>query len=391
MTLKRIMTGAFAAGAMTLAALGPATAQTRGVTDDEIIIGTHLDLSGPTAAAMGPLKTGIEMAFDDINANGGIHGRNLRLVVEDNAYQPKQAVRAVQSLITKENAFLIFSPFGTGTSAAGYAVAAKMNTPHVFPYTGVPSIFHPEGSTGSFTYIADYARATSTGLDWLIKELGSKRVGVLYQDDAFGKLVLEGVEQALAANGLELIETAGYKPGDVDFSAQVTKLNAADVDLVVLGTVVRETIGSYMTIRKMGWDVDVVTTTPGRTDIVPLLAKGGLDGLYGIGSWNIPGSGEDSEEAAAWLERFTAANPGMAPEAASVAYLMAHWMAQGLEAAGPDLTVEGFNAAMEGSTYKDIFGHPEMTLVNGHISPEVTSLWVAEGETWRKISDDIVK
>ena len=284
---------------------------------------------------------------------------------------------------------MILGPLGTGPSSAGFAVAARSNVPHVFPWSGVPKIFHPEGSSGTYTYHGDYARATSTGLDWLIKKLNPKRVGILYQDDAFGKHILAGVDTALVSNGLDLSIRTSYKPGDIDFSAQLTKLKAADVDLVVLSTIIRETIGSYTTIRKMSWNVDVVTAIPGRSQIVPLLAKGAMDGLYGIGQWNIIDTKSHTTESETWLTRFQAAYPGMPADNATVSYLMTDWVAQALESAGPDLTVESFNTAMEGSTYKDIFGNAEMTLVNGHITPEVVSVWKVDDSVWRKISDDI--
>jgi ABC-type branched-subunit amino acid transport system substrate-binding protein len=377
--------------ALALFSWGSAFAQARGVTDDEIVIGTHLDLSGPAAAGMPPFVAGMEMAFNEVNEAGGIHGRKIRLVIEDNAYQPQQAVRATQSLIKKDKAFLIFSPFGTGTSAAGFALAAKEGVPHVFPLTGAPSLFHPEGSNGSFTYLVDYVWSTRVGLDWVIKKKGSQRVGLLIQDDAFGKTVQAGVLQALEANNIDIVETTTYKPGDVDFSAQLTKLKAADVDLVVLATVLRETIGAYVTIRKMGWDVDVLTAIPGRTQIGGILAKGGLDGLYGIGQWIIPGSSADTPEGKAWLKRLAAQHPQATPDTAMLAYTMAHWVIQALDAAGPNLSVDSFNAAMEGSTYLDIFGHPKLTMKNGHISPQFASVWQADNVTWKKVSGDFTE
>ncbi|KZL19863.1 hypothetical protein PsAD2_01685 [Pseudovibrio axinellae] len=379
----------FVACTLALGTTTTALSDTRGVSEDEIIIGTHLDLSGPVAAAMPPLVAGIQTRLQEINEAGGIHGRKLRLLIEDNAYQPKQAVRAVQKMVTKDQAFLIFSPFGTGTSAAGYAFAQKFGVPHVFPWSGVPAIFHPKGTEGSFTYVEDYAWATGAGVDWIIKDKGFKRIGVLYQDDAFGKLVLAGVDEALKSNGLTLVESAGYKPGDVDFSAQIAKLKAADVDLVVLGTVIRETIGAYSSIRKVGWGVDVITTIPGRSQVVPLLGKSAMDGLYGVGQWNIPGTGNDSAAAQTWLAKFNEANPGVPAENAAIAYLMTDWLVQALEAAGPNLTVESFNTAFEGSKYQDIFGSPELTMTNGHISPEVASVWKVDGLGWVKVSDDI--
>lgn len=379
---------AFVAGAFVA---GGTLAGQRGVSDTEIILGTHIDLSGPVAAAMPPLKAGIEMRIDEQNEAGGIHGRKIVLKIEDNGYQPKQAVRAVQKLITKDEVFAIFSSFGTGTSAAGYAIAAKAGVPHVFPWSGVPAIFHGKGDPGSFTYVADYGWATSAGLDWFLRNKGAKKVGVLYQDDAFGKLVLAGVEKTLGEHGLKIIETAGYKPGDVDFSAQATKLKAADVDLVVMATVLRETIGGYVTIRKMGWDVNVLTTIPGRSQIIPLLAKGAVDGLYGIGQWNIPGTGQDSEEGVAWAAKFKEKYPNLPNETAAVGYLTTDWILQSLEAAGKDLTTESFINAMSESSYTDIFGNPTLRFKDGHISPQVASVWQVEGTSWKKISEDVVE
>ncbi|WP_163847695.1 ABC transporter substrate-binding protein [Pseudooceanicola aestuarii] len=388
---RRTLIGAMAALGLAGLQATEAGAQTRGVSDDEIVLGTHMDLSGPAAAGMPPIVAGLEVAVKELNAAGGIHGRQLRLVVEDNGYQPGNAVRAVQKMATRDNVFAIVSPFGTGTSAAGYAVAAKMGVPHLFPWTGVPEIFHKTGDDRSFTYVADYGWVTQAGVEWLIAEKGAQRIGILYQDDAFGQTVIAGVEAAAKATGTEVVETASYKSGALDFSAQVTKLRNADADLVVLATLPRETIGSYTTIRRGDWDVDVVTSIPGRSQVVPLLAKGTLDGLYGIGQWNLPGD-DETPEAQAWIAQFAEDYPGLPSEGGIVSYMMMMWVAQALEAAGPDLTAESFAAAMEGSTYEDkVFRNQTLTLTDGHIAPEVASVWQVDDVTWRKLSDDITE
>ena len=93
-------------------------AQASGVSDKEIVIGTHMDLSGPVAAGMPQLRNGTQMRFDELNEAGGVHGRRVRLIVEDNAGSPQQAVRAVDKLIRKDEVFAIVNPFGSGTNAA---------------------------------------------------------------------------------------------------------------------------------------------------------------------------------------------------------------------------------------------------------------------------------
>ena len=97
------------------ALLGSAQAAT--VSDTEIVLGTHLDLSGPTAAGSPMLRNAMQMRLDEVNAAGGIHGRKLRLVTEDNGSQPQQAVRAVQKLIKSDNVFAIVNAFGSGPNA----------------------------------------------------------------------------------------------------------------------------------------------------------------------------------------------------------------------------------------------------------------------------------
>ena len=90
-----------------LATMLASTAHSGGVTDKEIVLGTHMDLSGPVAAGMPQLRNGMQMRIDEINEAGGINGRKLRIVVEDNGSQPQLAVRAVDKLIRSDDVFAI--------------------------------------------------------------------------------------------------------------------------------------------------------------------------------------------------------------------------------------------------------------------------------------------
>ncbi len=121
-----------AAAAGTLFASGAASAAA-GVSDGEIVLGTHLDLSGPTAAATPQLRNGTQMRIDEANEAGGINGRKLKLIVEDNALQPAQAVRAVQKLTRKDEVFAIVNPFGSGTNAAAVKGAVEAGTVYFAP------------------------------------------------------------------------------------------------------------------------------------------------------------------------------------------------------------------------------------------------------------------
>ena len=108
----------FKLGLVAFAFAGVATAQTQGVSKNEIVIGTLQDLSGPIVAFSKQLVHGMNMRVDEINAQGGINGRKLKLVVEDHGYDPKKAVLATQKLVQKDKIFAMVPTIGTPTSMA---------------------------------------------------------------------------------------------------------------------------------------------------------------------------------------------------------------------------------------------------------------------------------
>jgi len=107
-----------------------------GISDKEIVVGTHLDLSGPVSAAMPQLRNGMQMRFDEANEAGGINGRKVRLIVEDNGSQPQLAVRAVDKLIRSDDVFAIVNSFGSGTNAAVVKRAVDAGVLYFSPWVG---------------------------------------------------------------------------------------------------------------------------------------------------------------------------------------------------------------------------------------------------------------
>ena len=110
------------------------SARAAGVGDKELVLGTHLDLSGPVAIAMPVIRNGMQMCIDEANEAGGIHGRKIRLVIEDNASQPPQAVRAVDKLIRKDEVFALLCPFGSGPNVATVKKAVDAGVICYAPY-----------------------------------------------------------------------------------------------------------------------------------------------------------------------------------------------------------------------------------------------------------------
>jgi branched-chain amino acid transport system substrate-binding protein len=370
---RRHLLATSAAGLALAAGMRPARAA--GVHAGEIVLGTHIDLSGPTAAAMPMLRNATEMRLNEANAAGGIHGRQLRLIVEDNGSQPQLAVRAAQKLIRQDEVFAFLNPFGSGTNAATIGLAMESGTV-VFAPWGASAAFQQVASRNPllFTTVQDYHTTTARALARVIPEWGATRVGVIYMEGPFGDLIRAGVGMAMQQLGMTVADEAAYRPGDIDFSSQVARLRAANCDLILAGTVIRETVGVMSEVRKLGWDVNVLTAIPGRSTVVARLGGADAEGLYGIGGWRLHGADTPDPDAQAFIARFQAAY-GMAPdENAANAYSYTDWFLKGLEAAGPDLTSDSFIAAMQGVRHADFMTYAELHFENNHAMPELVSI-----------------
>lgn len=363
-------------------------ARAAGVSDDQIVLGTHLDLSGPTAAGMPQLRNAMQLRIDQANAAGGIHGRQLRLIVEDNGMQPQLAVRATQKLIRSDEVFAIVNPFGSGTNAATVGLATESGTIVFAPWSASGIMHHIAGNSPLlFTTVQNYDSTTGRGLAWAIENWGSARIGVIYQEGPFGDLIRAGVGAGIAAAGGEVVAEAAYRPGDIDFSSQVARMRAANVDLIVAGTVIRETVGVMAEVKKLGWDsVRVLTGIPGRGTIVARLGGEDVEGLYGIGGWHLHGDDTENADAQRFLSDFREAYGMEADENAANAYSYTSWFIKGLEAAGRDLSTEGFVEAMRAVRHADFTTYTELAFEDNHAMPELIAIDQIQGGRWMPIA-----
>ncbi len=355
-----------------------------GVSDTEIVLGTHLDLSGPVAAAMPMLRNGMQMRLDEANAAGGANGRKFRLVVEDNGSQPQLAVRAVQKLTKSDDVFAILNAFGSGPNAATAKMATDAGVVVFAPWAASAIIQKVSGNSPLlFTTVQNYDSTTATSVAWAIKNWGTKKIGVIYQEGPFGDLVKGGVNAALKEANLSVTAEASWKAGDIDFSSQVAKLKAANVDLIVAGTVVRETVAVMAEVRKLGWkEVKVLTAIPGRNAIVALLGKDAVEGLYGVGGWKLHGTDTSDPDAkkfqAAYKQKFNV-DPD---ENAANAYSYTDWFIKCVEAAGRNLTAQSFAKAAQSVAHQDFMTYTKQSFVNNHTSPEYISIDQVKGGRW---------
>jgi len=225
----------------------------QGVTKTEITLGSIQDLSGPLAGFGKQDRLGMLLRVDEINEQGGINGRKIKLIVEDSGYDPKKAVLAAQKLVNQDKIFAMVGHIGTAQNLAAMPVQFEKNVINFFPITAAREMYDPFHRL-KYSFAAPYFDQIRQTLPKLVKEKNATKVCTIYQDDEFGLEVLRGAEAGLKTIGMELTEKTSFKRGATDFSSQVAKMKAAGCEVVALGTIIRETIGTIGESRKTGFN-----------------------------------------------------------------------------------------------------------------------------------------
>ena len=336
-----------------------ASAQTRGVTKTEIVLGMHTDLSGVAATYGVSSSNAVKMRFEEINEAGGINGRKIQLIIEDQAYQVPKAVQACSKLINRDNVFAFVAPLGTPMNNACFKDQLAAGVPNLFPLSAARSMYEPFERL-KFYGAASYVDQIRSAVNYFVKEKDKKAVCVMYQDTDFGKEIVVGAEMQTKLLGIKIVEMAAHKPTDQDFTASITKLQGAGCDLILMGTIVRDSIVPYVTARKMGWtNVDFV----GSAAVYDLVvgAAQGMDGFYGMGLTEMPYADSAIQTVRAFVAAYKA-KYNVDPNIGAVyGYVAADLTVTGLKNAGPDLTLDSFVKGLESiQKYKDIFNGPEV-------------------------------
>ena len=357
--MKQLKMGSLAAAL--LAAAGLASAQNQGVAKDEITIGTIQDLSGPLAGFGKQIRLGMMLRVDEVNQQGGVGGRKLKLLIEDSAYDPKRAVLAAQKLVNQDKIFMMVGHLGTAQNLAAMPVQFEKNVANFFPVTAAREMYDPFHKL-KYSFAAPYYDQIRTALPKLAAEKGAKKICSVYQDDDFGLEVLRGTEAGLKTMNAELVEKTSFKRGATDFSSQVAKMKAANCDMVVLGTIIRETIGVIGESRKTGFNPVFLGSSASYTDLIHKLGGPAMNGLYATMTVQNPYLDEASQPIRFWATKYkTAFNED--PTVFSVyGYTIIDAFIRAAGKAGPNLSTDSFIKAMDTMVIPpDIFGSAEGT------------------------------
>ncbi|MES2584341.1 MAG: ABC transporter substrate-binding protein [Pseudomonadota bacterium] len=338
---------------------GIASAQ-QGISKNEILIGTIQDLSGPLAGYGKQARAGMQMAVEEINELGGIHGRKIKLLVEDAGYDPKKAILATQKLVNQDKIFMMLGHIGTAQNEAAMPVQFEKDVINFFPLTAARSMYEPFHRL-KFSMLPTYYSQIHSSLPKLVRQKNVTKVCSIYQDDDFGQEVLQGTEEGLKAVKLTLTDKASFKRGATDFSSQVAKMQASGCELVVLGTIIRETIGTIGTARKMGYNPLFLGTSAAYTDIIHKLGGKAMDGLYATMTSQFPYVDDQSPQVRRWATKYKTQFNDDPSIISAFGYTVINVFANSMRDAGERPNTSKFIRAMEVTKVPtDMFGAPSL-------------------------------
>jgi len=381
--------GAFLATASLVALASEALAaeSVTGVTDTEILVGTITDLSGVTAIQGVNSANAIRLAFDDVNAKGGIHGRKIRYIVEDSQYQVPRAVQAMNKLLNNDRVFFTIEDGGTPMNNATWPMAIEKGTPKLLPLSPARSMYEPFHKL-KFSQYASAVDQVRAGVKYFVEQRGKKSVCLMYQDTDFGKESLIGVNLQTEAMGIKLVASTAHKPTDTDFSANVAKLREANCDLVVLGTIVRDTIVIISTARKLGWNVDMMGQIAAYDTAIAEAPGGVGEGFYSMTPSMYAYPDDPRPAVREVMQRYKARYGVDLNYLGECGYTSAEIALEALQRAGRDLTVDSLLHAMETITdFHDTFGGTYTFTSTNHHGATQAFLAVIHNGRWVPVLD----
>jgi branched-chain amino acid transport system substrate-binding protein len=392
------MTSRFLLSAAIVALTGlpsqPALAQfkTQGVTETEIVIGTHMDLSGPIKSWGVPASSGMKLAVEQINAAGGINGRKIKLILEDDSYDPKKAVLQTQKLIELDKAFSIVSAMGSATTLAPMPLVQGAGLTHLFPITAAEFTFKMDPAKPEdrlkFNMFSPYYDTMRLGIKYVMEKNGIKKPCIVYQDDEMGKNFTDAYSDQLKDLKVPEATRVSFKRGATDFNSQVARMKADGCDLVALGSVVRESVGIVTAAKKLGWTPLYVVSSPSYVPDLHDLGKDATEGIFGVGQTEIfypdTATGKVKEFIEAYRKMF-----GIDPNLQSTSGYdgaMAFAFYAGL--AGKNLTTDSLIAAMEsGKVFEDIFGGAPVSFSkDNHLGVSAATIGQIKNGRWVTIA-----
>lgn len=323
----------------------------QGVTDTEILLGTHYPMSNSPAAVYANSAYAMEAYFDWINEQGGVNGRRLRLLIEDDQYSPPLSVEAVRRLVEQNEVFAIANGLGDPTHYSVYRYLEEKGIPDLFLGGGIPAFSDPPGKM-RFVSIPSYDTETMSTLAYLQEHFAGKKIGLLVQSDEAGK----GSEKIFRAAleefdiNLEIVGREYYDFTEFDMTAQAQRLKGTNPDVVLFMSTPTAAANFAKAARELlNWDVPFMCALVAGGDFFialagPEVAEGATWMSYGPLLYTV-GAEEVWQEHRDVMAKY---KPDVQLNSQTTyGWGVAQMIVKTLQEAGPDLTAESVAEAAE--------------------------------------------
>jgi branched-chain amino acid transport system substrate-binding protein len=282
MNLNKRMLLTSAVAGFALAVAGPALAQKKygpGASDTEIKIGNTNPYSGP-ASAYGTIGKTIEAYFKKVNAEGGINGRKINFISYDDAYSPPKAVEQVRKLVESDEVLLLFQTLGTPSNTAIQKYMNSKKVPQLFVATGATKWNDPKGNPWTMGWQPNYQSEGRIYAEYLMKNHPNGTIGILYQNDDYGKDYVKGLKDGL--NGkLKIVAELPYETSDPTVDSQIINLKASGADVFFNVTTPKFAAQAIKKAHEIGWNpVHLLNNV--SNSVGSVLKPAGLEASKGI-------------------------------------------------------------------------------------------------------------
>ena len=242
-----------ALGALALATVASGAASETGITSSQVLIGGTTPLSGPASAYQSVAK-GAAAYFRYIDAKGGVNKRKIKYVYKDDAYDPSKTADKTRELVQQEKVFAIFNSLGTDQNLAIRAYLNALKVPQLFVASGATT-FGRDYKKYPYTigYQPNYRAEGTIYGRYIVKHQPAARIGVLYQNDDYGKDLLAGLQRGLGSKAGLVKSKQSYNVDDPDVQSQIAKLKAAKVNTLMVFATPKFAIQAYVYARKLSW------------------------------------------------------------------------------------------------------------------------------------------
>jgi branched-chain amino acid transport system substrate-binding protein len=335
-----------APGATTTATTAATTAPVvPGVTATEVVVGSWGPQDGP-AGFYGAIDRTVDAYFKMVNDQGGINGRKIRFIYENDSYQPAKTVAAVKKLVEEDKVFALVGGLGTPNNAAVMDYLVQNNVPHVWPATGTTALAVPF-KKNIYAVQLNYTTEATLATQYALDQMGAKKIAVFYQNDAFGKEGLDAVQAELKKRGLPAATGVSYETADTNFSAQALKLQTTGADTLILYAVPKPGGSVIAEMSKIGYAPKLLSSSVINDPSIFQLAGPAINGML-IEAW-LPAFDDVSNPKIVEYQAFMAK---YAPKEqiggfTESGYAYGQVFIEALKRAGKELTREGFMANLD--------------------------------------------